>query len=364
MKKIAILYPAHFEQSFGGAEIQVKYLYEACLENGFEVHFIFEDKGTKITQRENVFLYPIRKKIVYKGFGKGWFLCKRQIEIFLDQASPDVIYTRLGSSWVGIAAKYAKKHNIKHIHALASDKDTQRKLLGKPYYPLFSQIETFWLNYGLKNASVIISQNELQSHNLEKRWRKNSVIINQMTPLVAEETIKKRTNKVQILWVANFKDAKRPELFIELAESLAPYKDKVEMYMCGRIPDNYRHLLKEVESIPWLKCLGPLSQEDVFKLMAESHILVNTSEYEGFSNTFVQAWMRKMVVVSMNSNPSNIITDNGIGFITPNMSSLKQTVEQLLNDTSVIDAIGEKAYKYAVSNHGLDNNISKIIEQI
>ena len=30
MKKIAILYPAHYEQSSGGAEIQILYLINAC----------------------------------------------------------------------------------------------------------------------------------------------------------------------------------------------------------------------------------------------------------------------------------------------------------------------------------------------
>lgn len=130
-----------------------------------------------------------------------------------------------------------------------------------------------------------------------------------MTPIVPEESIIKDSGIIKILCVANFKEVKRPELFVELAESLAPYKDIVEMYMCGRVPNSYSQLLNKVESIPWLKCLGPMSQEDVFKLMAESHILVNTSKHEEFSNTFVQAWMRKMLVISMNSNPSNILTD-------------------------------------------------------
>ena len=45
MKKIAILYPAHYEQSSGGAEIQILYLINACKQQNWEIHYIFEDKG-------------------------------------------------------------------------------------------------------------------------------------------------------------------------------------------------------------------------------------------------------------------------------------------------------------------------------
>lgn len=363
MTKIAILYPAHFDQITGGAEIQVKYFCDACIKKGFEVHFIYEDKGCEL-KTSPIIAHPLKRIIPVKFLGKGWHRYRDKIYQQLEAISPDVIYTRSGLSWMGFAAKYSKEHNVKHIHALASDKDVQRSVFNKPFFPFFSIIESFWINYGLKNASLLIAQNDFQKKMLLNRFSRESVIVNQMTPLVPEESIIKDSSKIKILWVANFKDVKRPELFVELAELLAPYRDKVEMYMCGRIPGNYHNLQKEVESVPWLKCLGPLSQEDVFRLMTESHILVNTSKYEGFSNTFVQAWMRKMVVVSMNSNPSNIITDKCIGFVCPDMSCLKQTVEQLLGDVSRINMIGEKAYKYAIANHGLENNISKIMEQI
>lgn len=47
MKKIAILYPAHYEQSSGGAEIQILYLINACKQQNWEIHYIFEDKGNR-----------------------------------------------------------------------------------------------------------------------------------------------------------------------------------------------------------------------------------------------------------------------------------------------------------------------------
>ena len=52
MKKIAILYPAHYEQSSGGAEIQILYLINACKQQNWEIHYIFEDKGTDIKNKD------------------------------------------------------------------------------------------------------------------------------------------------------------------------------------------------------------------------------------------------------------------------------------------------------------------------
>ena len=66
MKKIAILYPAHYEQSSGGAEIQILYLINACKQQNWEIHYIFEDKGTDIKNKENIVLHPLCKMKNYK----------------------------------------------------------------------------------------------------------------------------------------------------------------------------------------------------------------------------------------------------------------------------------------------------------
>ena len=362
MKKIAILYPAHYEQSSGGAEIQILYLINACKQQNWEIHYIFEDKGTNIKNKENIVLHPLCKMKNYKFCGKGWFLYEKQILRELNAIKPDTIYTRIGSSWIGIATSYAKNHKVKHAHALASDSSVTRKLLGKPLYPLFSQIETYYINKGLVGADVIIAQNVFQQQMLSKRYGKESILVNQMTPSVDESCLQKKYNKIKIIWVANFKELKHPELFVQLAKDLKGHSDRIEMYMCGRSTSKYNNLLQDLNHIDYLNYLGSLDQEQVFDLMNEAHILVNTSEYEGFSNTFVQAWMRKVVVVSMNSNPSDILTSQGIGFLTPNMTNLVATIHKLIEHPEIISELGEKSYQYALENHDLNKNMKKIIE--
>ena len=257
---------------------------------------------------------------------------------------------------------YAKNHKVKHAHALASDSSVTRKLLGKPLYPLFSQIETYYINKGLVGADVIIAQNVFQQQMLSKRYGKESILVNQMTPSVDESCLQKKYNKIKIIWVANFKELKHPELFVQLAKDLKGHSDRIEMYMCGRSTSKYNNLLQDLNHIDYLNYLGSLDQEQVFDLMNEAHILVNTSEYEGFSNTFVQAWMRKVVVVSMNSNPSDILTSQGIGFLTPNMTNLVATIHKLIEHPEIISELGEKSYQYALENHDLNKNMKKIIE--
>ncbi len=66
--------------------------------------------------------------------------------------------------------------------------------------------------------------------------------------------------------------------------------------------------------MPPLECrisifCGAISQQEVNAELANAHVLVNTSLYEGFPNTFIQAWMRRTVVVSLNVNPDGIFDE-------------------------------------------------------
>ena len=221
-------------------------------------------------------------------------------------------------------------------------------------------LDDFNFYRGIKLAGQLIAQNIFQQQQLLKNYGRSSVIINQMTPLADEKTLTESDGFVSVLWVANLKALKRPELFIELARRLknSNINQKYQMIMIGRIPASYKDLLENAkQEISTFQYLGELSQEEVNDALSKPGILINTSVYEGFSNTFVQAWMRKVPVISMNSDPNATLSVHKLGFLTPTMDELVEKTALLLENDSLRREIGEKARCYAIESYSLEQNM-------
>jgi glycosyltransferase involved in cell wall biosynthesis len=360
MKKVVILHPAHWEQAMGGAELQISYLAKSLKKHNFDVHFIYEDKGSEISNKLGIKLHPLKKINIKKTLGQRWFLYKKKIISQLNEINPDVIYTRFFSSWSGFAAEYAAKNEIKHIWAIAHDTDVGRIQKKVSIFRLFDKIENKFVIKAFNKASYILTQNKFQQQLLYKNYHRTGVRINQMTEECKEADIKKNKNPILVVWVANLKQIKRPELFTELARSFENVRS-INFTMVGRSNEKYQKLIAAANRLSNFQYLGELKNTEVNKILLQSHILINTSEYEGFSNTFVQAWMRKVIVISMNSNPDDIITEQKIGFMCPTVNDMKDKVEFLIKNPDIRQNMAQKAYDYAVKNHSLDKNINKVI---
>ncbi len=359
-KKIVFLHPAHWKQAMGGAELQISYLAKYMKEQGCEVHFIYENRGDYI-KNDDAILHPLKKIRIRKTFGQRWFLRRKIINKILKKIQPDIIYTRSCSSWSGIAAAYAKENNIIHIWAIASDKDVCKKgvlsLLRRP----LDLIEMTMINKAFCHAGIIISQNKFQQKKLAIHYNRKSVIIPQMVPSVEEIMIKKNAAPLEIVWIANLKPLKKPELFIQLTRKFKKNKT-CRFQMIGRMDRDYSKLLQEAShNLENFTYLGALPNDKVNDILCKSHILINTSDYEGFSNTFVQAWMRKVIVLSMNSNPNSILTDYKIGFVCPTLEKLTDKLDLLINNESLRNRMAEDSYRFAIQNHSLEKNISKVL---
>lgn len=363
-KKVVILHPAYWEQAMGGAELQISYLAKELKKRDYEVHFIYENKGVLIQNTLELQLHPLRKINIKKFFGQRWFLYRNEILKKLSEIEPDVIYTRFYSSWSGIAAGFAQRNNCKHIWSVASDSDLCRPGQKVSILKPFDLIENKYMREVFSKTTYILTQNDYQQNTLQSLYNRKSIKINQLTESVDEKSIIKNNDTIKILWIANFKPLKRPKLFVDLVNRYCNVLG-IEFIMIGRNHEKYTTLLNNCSR----KCenfqyLGEISSEEVNKELLKSHILVNTSEYEGFSNTFVQAWMRKVIVLSMNSNPDEIITNEEIGFICPSIDDLEEKINLLLYDEKLRCSMSEKAYHYAVENHSLQKNIGTIISLI
>lgn len=359
MKKLAIVHPAYWEQSFGGAELQISYLCEFAQSRNWEVHYIYEDKKTPIANSNKFSLHPITPIIRRNTLGFRFSLCQVNITKALIKINPDVIYSRCAFSWSGIAAKYSKDYQKKHIWAIASDDDPiAYKLRIKDLLKPLNIFEKYWIKYAIKNASIIICQNRTQQKLLYDIHHRESIHISQMAPL-EEEIIPKDYSKLRILWIGNLKPIKRPEIFIRLSAYFA--NRDVVFTMIGKPDSKYNSMIEEAQNLQYL---GSIPNKSVNQLLYDSHLLINTSISEGFSNTFVQAWLRKVPVISMNSNPDEILTKQDIGRICNTEEQLIQTVEEILLNPRIAEDMGEKAYIYAKNNHSTQIILPKIFDVI
>lgn len=362
MKRVCVITGGHWAAVMGGAQYQMKCLVDELVNrNQLEVIYLarevnphYSPQGYKIAQ--------IAKPGRINRY--GFFFDTRELLRILKKLRPDVIYQRGLQSYTGISAYYAKKWNSRFIFHIAHDYDVAPALFAQ-----FSPREYLKLlekkigEYGLRNANSIVAQSRHQGELLKKNYgRTPDIVIPNFHPIPSEH-IEKPIEPIRVVWIANFKPTKRPEMFIRLAEDLQ-YLGDVEFIMIGRSGGSiYNNLHSKISGQTNLKYLGEQPIDEVNRILSSSHIFVNTSIAEGFPNTFIQAWMRKVPVVSACVDIDDVLKDEQIGFCDGTYEGLKSSVELLIRDNGLRQAIGERAHQYALSRHSL-GNVSKLIELI
>ena len=114
-----------------------------------------------------------------------------------------------------------------------------------------------------------------------------------------------------------------------------------------------------------LTFIEKVSFEKINKYFAEASLFVSTAMHEGFPNTFVQATMYGVPIVSLSVNPDNFINKYKCGFfVDDNVEIIYNQVVGILKKPTEWKILSENSYKYAQENHNIEKNIVKLKEII
>ena len=93
----------------------------------------------------------------------------------------------------------------------------------------------------------------------------------------------------------------------------------------GEKPKNiFKELMKKKNII----LIGRKSRKETLELISNARALINTSYYEGFSNTFLEAWAAGVPVISLNVNPGNVLEKYHLGICCEgDLNRMKQSIE-------------------------------------
>ncbi|MCB0855449.1 MAG: glycosyltransferase family 4 protein [Bacteroidetes bacterium] len=348
----------HLEYS-GGAEIQCYYLAKELLERGWEVHYIRESKNRETTIQEGIIVHGIPKQKGYKKWANREAL-RQQME----KIQADFWYTRANISYLYWLNKYAAKIGGKVIWAFSRDSQLSYKgemeRFASPLLKAFHFLNGLMFIRSLKKTDIILVQTKYQGQLLQQNFGLSGTHIYNAHPLQIDNREDQRSNrKNQILWIGRMQDFKHPERFLELAESLSELS--LQFCMIGPVSEDRNDPIRaKATELPNVRIMGKLPQPRVKEKLLESILLVNTSDYEGFSNTFIEAWSQGVPVLSFHVDPDQIIQEHGLGWVNHNLQSIKKIISGLIEDPQLQEGLEKKCKSFANKNFNITEAVDKL----
>lgn len=317
MKKTIAFIVNFFPFSTGGAELQ-SYQIANYLKEEYDIHFASVSDKVKRLEKvtyENITIWLIpKKKLCRRIFNHDQFLNYKYIKYIFEEIHPNYVYQRCVGFNTWTCAKLKKHFKYRFILHVANDQDVQPAKWGSPY-SLIYKIEKFLVRRTIKFADKIFVQNKFQQLGCENFFNRNDSQLVYNFSSIESHPIHKDSHRFVICWVANIKPIKNPKAYTRIVQAFSN-DSRFIFFMIGTPPkEKDMKFIKETEKQNKnFHFLGAIPNEKVNEYLRSAHILINTSDNEGFSNVFVQALFRGCAVVSLNANPDNILNEYKIGF--------------------------------------------------
>ena len=351
--RLCIVMGAHWAAHMGGAQYQVKCLLDVLTKRSdFDTYYL----ARRTLQQGRQDGYEI-VRIGSRRRGPGRFLSDLwSLYQALKRLRPAVIYQRGLKAYTGVCAYYSLRHGARMVFHIAHDSDVRLAQFSK-WGPsaLLRRLERRIAEFGMRRANVIVAQTRDQERMLLAEFGlKATAVVPNFHPIPDADDPRRAGDRIRILWVANFKAKKNPEIFVDLAEAFLDRSD-VEFVMIGRAGGSvYAQLHERIKRLRNLEYLGELPIEVVNDELARSDIFVNTSSAEGFPNTFIQAWLRGTPVVSCFVDPDACLSQGHAGIVAGSPERLISVIGELLGNRARIRELGESARAHGRANHHPD----------
>jgi glycosyltransferase involved in cell wall biosynthesis len=275
------------------------------------------------------------------------------------KADADIYYQNCGECVTGQVALWCRRHDRKFVYSVASDPDCDPRL------PEMRTVrERVLYRYGLTHADRVVVQTRRQQAMLREGFDLDSQVIPMPCPgpvngeYVARSLL--QPNDRRILWIGRICEVKRPDRFLDLAE-LCP---DLAFDLVGPWFDTAysKAAYERAKSLANVTVHGPVPFGQVAEFYRRAACLCCTSNFEGFPNTFIEAWGHGVPVVST-FDPDNLIATRGLGSVAKDVSGLAQGIRELFGSAERWRAASEKARQYYLENHTVDAAMARF-EQV
>ncbi len=323
----------------GGETVQHVLLARAWRDMGHEVSMIAFDDGQGARRViDGITVHAAHKRNA--GIPGIRFFHPRASKLFsaLMAADAEVYYQSPAGAYTGITAWFCRMTGRQFIFRVASDSDCEKE---------HSRID-LWRDrrlyeYGLRRANLVAAQTDHQARMLMENHRIEARVVNMMveSPHRGAASVKK---DIDVLWLGNLRSLKRPELVLELARQLPDVQFTLAGGPCP-FAWGYTYfddVKAAAARLPNVSMPGGIRYSDSGEWFDRARIFLNTSSIEGFPNTFLQAWIRGVPVVSF-FDPDGLIRRLQLGQVAATIDDMRESIRGLLDVHVYRENVGRRA---------------------
>jgi glycosyltransferase involved in cell wall biosynthesis len=344
----------------GGAETQQLLLANHMKANGIDVSFIVGDFGQGEEERVDG-ITLIRSFTPFKGNRKLRFIPDMiKIRNAMKRADADIYNQRSTAFFTGQLAHFARELGRAFTFSLGAEYNCYPDGLGAIRWPM-----PLLYRYGIRAASAVISQTEKQQRLMRENFERETVLIRngiEIPPAGGAPAPGKRPGPLPnaeggasdrgYLWVGRFQAIKRPDLLLECARALPRERFTVIGGYAG--DERYaRETTETLRGLPNVEHIPFVAPRDMDEHYRAARALLNTSDLEGFPNTYLHAWAHGVPVITIGIDPDGIIAKNGIGIVTGTFENFLSTLRTFRPDREARARIAANSLAYVRANHDI-----------
>lgn len=352
MKEVCFInslgYEAFKGRSVGGTQLQLYYLStELAEDQDYNVYFLARDAKDE-EEIENVVFFEAlsRVKGIKNKIKSGIKLMKKMYDV-----NADVYFSSSSNMEIALISLYCKLKRKKHVHRTNHERQMKKSRFR-------NELVKGLINHlGMRKTDLIFTQCKDHAEMLSNWFEPELEILPNSFPIPEGEI----SEEDFILWVGRRVEWKRPDLVLDLAEEFPEEDFVVISPRTSSTEQFYNRIERRAEEINNINLIERVPRDQIQEYFDNAKIFLNTSENEGFPNTFVEAGIGYTPILSYKVDPDSFIQLEDCGFsCSGDYQELKLRLEDMLENEDERRRKGRNCREYVEKNHDITNNIQTV----
>jgi glycosyltransferase involved in cell wall biosynthesis len=324
----------------GGAELQVALLARELAARNYDVVVA----GGDIGQGDNVVLQGVRTRPAGPFHTGGLLDSLRalpRVWQLLAEEKPDYVLVLGWTSWLFILHLLKPFFGFRLVFICGLDTEVNGEFRRE------NPVRGWLFEQGMRRSDQRFAMTRLQERLFREAGMSCALYRNLILPRAAERSGSKT---VDFLWVARCQPIKQPHRFLDLAESLP--EARCEMICPREDAALWATVAERAAKLPNVTFRNGVPYREVQAHYDSARVFVNTSTFEGWPNSFIQAGLAETAILSLQVRPDTIFDDYELGVCADgDGEAFLKKAREWLADSERTGRMGREAKRFVVELH-------------